>query len=86
MFALSNTPGPFSHSFPKTQSGPGGSRVRDFSQVLSSEQVPVPDPCRDALVGLWVSGPGEFRVLPVQTASVGLSVEPGTDLCHIQGK
>lgn len=46
----------------------------------------MPDPCRDALVGLWVSGPGEFRVLPVQTASVGLSVEPGTDLCHIQGK
>lgn len=46
----------------------------------------MPDPCRDALVGLWVSGPGECRTLSVQTGSTGLSAGQGTDLCHIQGK
>lgn len=82
MFAFSDTPAPFSHSFPKTQSGPGSSRVRDFSQGLSSELVPVPDPCRDALVGLQVSGPGECRMLHVQTGSTGLSAGQGKDLCQ----
>lgn len=64
---LSLTPLVLSAIVFQNQSGPRSSRVRDFSPVLSSELVPVPDPCRDALVGLWVSGPGECRMLPVQT-------------------
>lgn len=86
MFTFSNTPGPFSRSFPKTQSGPRSSRVRDFSRVLSSEIMPVPDHCRGALAGLWVSGHGECRMLPVTTASTGPSAGQETELCHIQGK
>lgn len=66
---------------PKPQSGPGSSRARDFSRVLSSKLVPVPHPWRDAL---RMSGTkhlsGEGRMLPVQTASAGLNAGQGMDL------